>query len=276
MLDQDKPILCRVRFATLASAIVLIWDVLLTMDLEVSRVWSGKLSLGTILFMMNRYLPIVLIVFQVIWLGGIVTFGIAQSLLITRTHALYRNRYLLVALLMMWFGSIVMMATIFLYLFIKFVTVLPANPFVPGCSVPCFHPICRTLIKIFSVPFFGLETVIFMLTVYKTYETYQLTGRKHLSYLSKIISRDGLMYYIIIISLAIFNITLWWAGPENLGDLGQSLMTSIQATVCSRLFLNLRKMLGPQHHPALNLTKILESYQQRQRGSMERETISSA
>lgn len=56
--------LAATKYTTVASATILVWDIIVTVDQEVSMVWSAKLSLGTTLFFCNRYLPICMFVLE--------------------------------------------------------------------------------------------------------------------------------------------------------------------------------------------------------------------
>ncbi|KAL5501645.1 hypothetical protein ACEPAH_8905 [Sanghuangporus vaninii] len=45
------------RYYLTAAAVVLFLDILLTLDVEIERVWKGKFSWASLLFCVNRYLP---------------------------------------------------------------------------------------------------------------------------------------------------------------------------------------------------------------------------
>ncbi|KAF9457892.1 hypothetical protein BDZ94DRAFT_1301588 [Collybia nuda] len=278
------------RYATLASVTLLVWDTLLTMDQQVSRVWFAKPTIGRTLFIINRYLPIVLMAYQVIYLfytppsievcekgflisglGGVVNFWTIQSVLITRIYALYQKRYLVALLLFLSFASTVAMATILIYLFVRFMFFLPLGSLpIPGCTPLCIDPLCETLMRSFSIPFFVLEAAILLLTVYKTLETLKRTGWKHLSHLSQIVYRDGLIYYLVIVLVAALNVILWLRATSSLGDLGQrqvfqSLLLGLQSTICSRLFLNIREVMAPRQSFVYVFSGAFETLQQHHR-----------
>ncbi|KAF9465291.1 hypothetical protein BDZ94DRAFT_1254181 [Collybia nuda] len=270
------------RYSSLASFALLIWDTLLTMDHQVSRVWLTRRSLGRTLFIINRYVPIVLTLINIIYqfspsftmtfcqagflvtgLGGVLNFGTIQAMLLVRTHALYNNKNLLIVLLLMWLSSTATMVAILMHISLKgFMTYAPPGSIpVPGCIPVCNDPSCGPLMKGFYIPFSALETVIFVLTIYKTFETCRLTGWRHSSSLSQVIHRDGIIYYIVIISITVFNMVVWWVSQASLGDLGQNLLLALQSTICSRLVLNIRESVDIKTSP--NITGIYESYQRR-------------
>ncbi|PPQ65257.1 hypothetical protein CVT24_011412 [Panaeolus cyanescens] len=45
------------KYATVASVTLLLWDMVLTLELELRRVWFAPKTLGTTLFILNRYIP---------------------------------------------------------------------------------------------------------------------------------------------------------------------------------------------------------------------------
>ncbi|KAH6904215.1 hypothetical protein BKA70DRAFT_1297396 [Coprinopsis sp. MPI-PUGE-AT-0042] len=115
-------------------------------------------------------------------------------------------------------------------------------PGIPGCAVDCSDPMCRTLLTVFWVPFFILETLIVTLTVWKSWTSYTAIGTKKSPFVS-IIYRDGLVYYAVIMSLSIANLVIWTTAPQTLAYLAVSMMRSIHVTISSRLLLNIRGML---------------------------------
>ncbi|TFK23198.1 hypothetical protein FA15DRAFT_656892 [Coprinopsis marcescibilis] len=99
---------------------VLLFDMMLTLDEEVSSVWTKKMSLGARLFFLNRYLPPVVFAFDIgdtsklslalnILLRvlrcrtlsmvstflSVITIGTVKAILVLRTYALYQKRIVL-------------------------------------------------------------------------------------------------------------------------------------------------------------------------------------
>ncbi|KAH6915690.1 hypothetical protein BKA70DRAFT_1253505 [Coprinopsis sp. MPI-PUGE-AT-0042] len=252
------------KFAYVASATLLFWDMGLTFRQEVSRVWGAKRTLGTTLFFCNRYLPPAIFIFdlyaQFRWnpsmkfcknyelastLLDFVAIAIVEAVLVMRTHALYQNVKLLWFLCALAVAATVNMLTCFLM-------ILPKETFVPastlglhGCLSGCASPLCKPLLIAFWVPFIVFETTIFLLTAYKSWQAYKVGADRRSSRLIGILFRDGLIYYIVIICVSLFNFFIWVFDPFA-SYLAVGLLKCLQATICSRLLLNIRGMLEPQ------------------------------
>ncbi|KAH6904214.1 hypothetical protein BKA70DRAFT_540715 [Coprinopsis sp. MPI-PUGE-AT-0042] len=55
------------KYSYVSATMILFWDICLTFDLEVQRVWKTKSSLGKCLFIFNRYVPPILFIFDLIY-----------------------------------------------------------------------------------------------------------------------------------------------------------------------------------------------------------------
>ncbi|KAH6915695.1 hypothetical protein BKA70DRAFT_1418624 [Coprinopsis sp. MPI-PUGE-AT-0042] len=273
------------KYIYVAAAIIMFWDMCLTFDLEVQRVWKTKSSLGKYLFIFNRYIPPILFIFDLIYVPqtnyipvlpshcmslprldsnsandraihscrnsflpssvlGILAIGTVEFVLVLRTYALYHKQWLLYTMIFLCIGSCATMAAAVGYLFGHYITFLPPGslPGLPGCTSDCSHPMCRTLLTVFWVPFFVLETLIVVLTVWKSWTSYTSIGAKKSPFVS-IVYRDGLMYYAVIMSVSIANLVVWTTAPQTLSYLATSMMRSLQVTISSRILLNIRGML---------------------------------
>ncbi|KAF8194697.1 hypothetical protein BJ912DRAFT_924159 [Pholiota molesta] len=229
------------KYATVASATVLVWDIALTFDREVSRVWRVKKTVGTTLFFLqvqNRYLPPLLFGFDLFsqfvsapsinihQYSYLVSIAIIECVLVMRTQALYPYRRVLLFLSTLCIASMVVMLTCFLLVF-KMETFLPADEIgLRGCLSGCTSPLCRPLLIAFWVPFLAFETLL----------AARMSGS---TTILRILARDGILYYIVIMSVSICNFLIWILDPFA-SYLAVGLMKSLQATICSRLLLNLR------------------------------------
>jgi len=249
------------KYATVASATFLVWDMALTLDVEISRVWHVKQTLGTTLFFLNRYIPPLLFAFDLAsqfmaspsiqfcknyeitsTILDLVSIAVIECVLVMRTHALYQNKVLLSLLASLCIASMAVMLTCFLIVF-KYETFIPASTIgFRGCLSGCTSSLCQPLLIAFWVPFFLFETLVFVLTLWKSYKSFKilrLTGSRNII---KILVRDGVMYYVVIMSVSICNFLIWILDPFA-SYLAVGLMKSLQATICSRLLLNLRGIL---------------------------------
>ncbi|KAJ2928535.1 hypothetical protein H1R20_g8559, partial [Candolleomyces eurysporus] len=161
------------KYCSVVALTVLVYDIILTMDKEVSTVWGSRWTFGKCLYFLTRYMsPAVFIIdlFQLLaWdipvsiqaqlssrcrtlqlsatITGIVVVTMVEGILIIRTYALYPSRFLLTSLILLALLSL-------------------------GTMLGCFLTIYQKEILAFWLPFFLLETVVFILTAWKTFADY--------------------------------------------------------------------------------------------------------
>ncbi|KAL1760806.1 hypothetical protein FB107DRAFT_255988 [Schizophyllum commune] len=231
---------------SVASMTVMVYDMLLTLSEEVATIWSGKGSIGKYLFLVNRYVAPILFTFDLYCackraylppnLLGIASLTSVEFILVLRTYALYRSKALLALLSFFCAISAATMMGASLYLSVNVVEL--QNPSFPppiqvGCTAKCASPICRRLLTAFWIPFFFTETVIFILTLRKSYGS--VVGMTSQSKLVQVFYRDGFMYYV---GISIANLLVWIAAPVSLSYIATSVMRSLQVTVGSRYVLS--------------------------------------
>ncbi|KAL1689867.1 hypothetical protein GGG16DRAFT_93061 [Schizophyllum commune] len=244
--------------SALAAAFVALSNV---RDSKVATIWSGKGSIGKYLFLVNRYVAPILFTFDLYYqlsphpslevtlidckraylppnLLGIASLTSVEFILVLRTYALYRSKALLALLSFFCAISAATMMGASLYLSVNVVEL--QNPSFPppiqvGCTANCASPICRRLLTAFWIPFFFTETVIFILTLRKSYGS--VVGMTSQSKLVQVFYRDGFMYYV---GISIANLLVWIAAPVSLSYIATSVMRSLQVTVGSRILLNIR------------------------------------
>ncbi|KAF9038707.1 hypothetical protein BJ165DRAFT_1597042 [Panaeolus papilionaceus] len=254
-----------------ASATLLLWDMALTFELELRRVWFAPKTLGTTLFILPnschtrlqicKSCALILSANYLIRVDSsckgyqiastilqLVSIAIVESVLVMRTNALYQNKRLFILLIGLCFISMVNMLALFLAL-LHFEILNSSNVFgVRGCISACVHAICRPLFIGFWVPFLFFETLVFFLTIWKSYasfETYRRAQRAGRDTLVDVIIRDGLIYFVVIMAVSLCNFLIWITDPFA-SYLAVGLLKSLQATICSRMLLNLRGMLERQ------------------------------
>ncbi|KAJ2913361.1 hypothetical protein MD484_g7057, partial [Candolleomyces efflorescens] len=130
-----------------------------------------------------------------------------------------------------------------------------------GCIQFCQGPLCHALLVAFWLPFFLLETIVFTLTAWKTFGDYLQHDEKSQSPsttgnglvqdtieiirldktfarkptgLIEVITRDGFVYYLIILAMSAANMLVWLFAPFSLAYMGIALLKSIQVIICSR------------------------------------------
>lgn len=248
------------KYTYVASMTLMVYDMLLTLPEEVSTMWSGRPSIGRYMFLVNRYVAPVLFIFDLYyqlaphltlefckraWLPpnilGIISLTSVESILVLRTHALYRNKALLFVLCLLCCINAATMIGATFYLRLHVITFQEATfppPVQLGCTEQCSLPICRTLLTAFWIPFFFTETVIFGLTLWKSYSS--TLGMTSHSKLVQVFYRDGFIYYIVAMLISITNLLVWILAPDSLSYIVTSVMRALQVSVGSRILLNIR------------------------------------
>ncbi|KAF9054626.1 hypothetical protein BJ165DRAFT_1590508 [Panaeolus papilionaceus] len=176
----------------------------------------------------------------------LVMITIAETILVMRTHTLYRSKPLLLILATLCLISIINMLVTSL-LVIRLETISSAAAInIRGCLSECVHPVCNHLLIGFWIPYLLFETLVFCLTLWKSYLSFRELKKARFPGRAltciEIIARDGLVYYVVIMAVSIVNFLIWIVDPFA-SYLAVGLLKSLQSTICSRLLLNIRGML---------------------------------
>ncbi|KZP10736.1 hypothetical protein FIBSPDRAFT_1051127 [Athelia psychrophila] len=235
-------------YAVTACGALLTYDILTSLDKEVQYVWMTPWSFGTVLYLLNRYLPYV-DAFMAVTLfsttnspekcqiGNIVLtwFVVAGSLisegvLMVRTYAIWgRKRNILFGLIGLWVATMVTV-TVITYLEVSSWEYGP-SPF-PNQS-GCFPVHVSKIIFVAYIMLIFCETCIVILTMIK--------GAQHLrqtrsAWILKMY-QDGLLFYFYTLMTSVVNIIVPLTAPpgyENLFGIPQRLLHSL---FCARVLL---------------------------------------
>ncbi|KAH8799527.1 hypothetical protein DL96DRAFT_1824255 [Flagelloscypha sp. PMI_526] len=237
---------------------ILVWDWIITIGLEVKYVWPSKWTLGKVLFFMTRYLPVidavVCLSLSQVALGNssvycpthfhaetwFLTTGmhVAEFILVLRTWAICdRNRAILVGLLLF-------QAAIFVYngaaLEVFFRSIVWAGPEftgIPGCFMKSASG------KIFfSVTFINiaiLESFIFITTMIAC-----IRKDRRKSHLVEIIWRDGLIFFLLIGVVSVFNVVIMFTVPPTYWFVLTPFQLVMHSVATSRILLHMREEAG--------------------------------
>ncbi|KAF7760848.1 hypothetical protein Agabi119p4_10257 [Agaricus bisporus var. burnettii] len=240
-----------------ACATLLVYDHLCTLDQEVAHVWSNPLSGGSILFMLNRYLPYVdtfmSLNLQVLSLNDpqsclkqntvltwFIVFGIilSETILILRTVALWGRRRIIIIILCCSSGLTFIPAIVITELEIRSLEYIPSLlPHLPGCRLGRASPII-----IFSYILLALsETTVGILTAIQAYRSLRFSHSPWVKQMYK----DGLLYYVYVLALSIANVLVAALAPRYLANWLASPQRVIHSVLCNRVLLQiLRQRTG--------------------------------
>ncbi|RXW16311.1 hypothetical protein EST38_g9536 [Candolleomyces aberdarensis] len=180
------------KYCSVVALTVLVYDIILTMDKEVSTVWGSRWTFGKCLYLLNCWHGIFLSRRTInqydqeiqahlssrcrslqlsATITGIAVVTMIEGILIIRTYALYPSRLLLTSLILLALLSLGTMLGCFLTIYQKEIFI--PNMFgISGCLQFCVGPLCHSLLVAFWLPFFLLETIVFILTAWKTFADY--------------------------------------------------------------------------------------------------------
>ncbi|KAJ3785711.1 hypothetical protein GGU10DRAFT_332878 [Lentinula aff. detonsa] len=239
-------------------SVILIYDYLLTFDIEIERFWKRETKrFASILFFINRYMtllgniPIVLLFF---WpepgrgaldlfaqiLIFLVQFNISV-LFVLRMYAIYSSSRRIVAFLSVVLTAMVVNNVVQLYLADRtgLAAVDPPSAVAQIGSIPSFSNAQGLHLAYLWIGIFAFDFCVFSLTLWKTYYMYKdgyISGG-----IGTVVMRDGLMYFGIITLANLGNILVFAFGPEFTKGLLPVFSSIISSVIMSRLMLNLRE-----------------------------------
>ncbi|KAF7289790.1 hypothetical protein MIND_01353200 [Mycena indigotica] len=257
------------RHLVFVPFVVILYDYLLTLDVEVSRYWGTRVTWGSALFFANRYVALlgtvpIVVEFslttsdpakrQVRLITPCFAFHIYHEffavfsqllvaiLLITRTYALYeRNKAVLALMVLVTLGALT--NGLVLLLFGSSHDTLDDRLKLLGC--PGATP--RDAAIRSGIAWTGMlvfDVTIFLLTVFKALR-HGIRGRN----LFSMLLRDGAMYFAIIIAANAWNIETYITGGPIISGAVTTLTNVMSSVIISRLMLNLRdpRILSSHH-----------------------------
>ncbi|KAF9547693.1 hypothetical protein CPC08DRAFT_715761 [Agrocybe pediades] len=258
LLATTSKHLLAVKYFQIAAYVMLIYDHMLTLSMEVERIWKRKFSGASMLFLINRYVtPLQFIViidaFQdpvwtkevslrgafvpevcdrfVAFEGGS-TIALIAFLMILRVYALYgRNNWILAFLGFLWTMQIALSS---LGISTGFAVPLPAG--LVGCI---FSGENRFSPMLWAAPLIT-DTFIFSLIMWQT-RAYLIRSATHSPTL-QVFVRDGLLYFIAISAANLLNMLTFILAPLDLKTAAASFSQILTSTMVSRLILNLRSV----------------------------------
>ncbi|TFK71031.1 hypothetical protein BDN72DRAFT_838271 [Pluteus cervinus] len=226
------------RYLTVASSTLYLYDLLLTFDLEVDHLWPSKWTLTKVVYLLQRYLPLIdTVILAITWQFGdinpwtcevlirvsswsfVIGITLSEVILMHRTLAVWgNNRKLRIAVFLFFLGCILpifwMMNGYHETLTCSFVlsTMEPTADIrwidhstpIPGMH--CFatgksrsNYLCWTLLTVY-------DTGLLVLISIPAFQIRRSGGP--VSILCQVVYRDGILYYLYVVALSAINIIL--------------------------------------------------------------------
>ncbi|KZV80911.1 hypothetical protein EXIGLDRAFT_732105 [Exidia glandulosa HHB12029] len=265
------------RMCNIAGLTLLVYDLLLTVDMEVRHFWKWETSGAVrprgrehfsflrILFFMNRYLPLATQILNVvgsvlvaaplqtdgtqgrIWSQQILAFtailewfAVPACIVLYRTCALYgRNRQVIFGLVSFYLTAVVVTILIVVLTLRKYSVSAELAPGV-NLNFHACHSVSpsQTLYTVFITPLIYDVT----LCVVAVYALVDLRRRGTNSYLLQAMAQHTIAYCIVITIADSTNLIIYAAAESALRHVFDPLMFAIVSISCSRLLLHLREV----------------------------------
>ncbi|KAJ7507383.1 hypothetical protein B0H11DRAFT_1971517 [Mycena galericulata] len=244
-----------VRYMHVVDITILLFDYSVTMDLEMSLMWSSKWSLSKFLFFLSRYSPLfdvpVLLYYSMMpnlsfelcsqlhaaasW-GTIFGIAVAEAILILRTYALSgRKRSVLIFFTTVWTIAI-LSSIVLLELFLRSVIYgPPPSPDVPGCFLVDGDVVFA------SVPFVLVllnDTIIMAYTLWIGLRNYRHSRNP----LILALYRDGIKYYIFLSIISLINVATLLQAPKPMAQLFNTFLRVVHSVLSTRILLHVRNI----------------------------------
>ncbi|KAG8936849.1 hypothetical protein FRC02_010711 [Tulasnella sp. 418] len=245
------------RYLAVASYAAMLYDHLITYDVEVSAVWMKPLNLVSVLFLFNRYtVPIFIAINMYDKGGGAQYISDTLYVAISRIPSSNANHmpqlltHALVALRVsaLWGKNYVLKIIISVLFVLYLIATLVVATFVGKQSSPSFHfdktmHMCIGEISEEAfwtwVPALLFESVLFALTIVKAIHYRRSSFSMHVA---QTLYRDGIIYFIVIALCTIFNVIAWTVLPSSFVGLAKYSTFSLVNMTGSRMIINLRSL----------------------------------
>ncbi|KAJ6518199.1 hypothetical protein C8R47DRAFT_1232260 [Mycena vitilis] len=228
-------------------ATVLAYDWLCTLDQEMTHLWNQPLSMGTMIFVLNRYLPFVDIGIGVAgifthnspeicltlnkFIGWLDVIGvlISEVVLMLRTFAIWeRKRAVVVSLSVLAFCLAIPMFVVGQLELDSLVYFSRGQ----GCELAKASPI----ILLAYVMLMVLETTIFVLTVIKAYRDLRRTRQPWI----RQFYRDGILFYVYLLAMSLANLVVPIISPPEYKNWLLSPQRVLHSVLCTRVLFFIR------------------------------------
>ncbi|KAJ7590046.1 hypothetical protein C8J56DRAFT_1025276 [Mycena floridula] len=224
------------NYGYVAAEVLVVMDILLTLDLEVHLVWPQRASPGKILFLL------------------LYEFYAFESILALKTYALYQTRW---SIYLLWFGVVVPSLMVTITIIYMYCNAINWNHLLPGtgCVPDCTGKICTFDVVIYLVQFAGFDTMVVWLTAWRAYTVYR--ARREIvrdslvdqmypySGFLGLFFRDGLIYYSCILIIAVLNILATLIAPGELLLFSTKMTQALSTITCFSHRLDITKEVTP-------------------------------
>jgi len=233
---------------------VLLYDYVLTFGEEAEFIWQQKMNFGNILFILNRYMPMIDLVitlnsytnrgvqqdkFCLLWFNievwiRLLCSWVINVLLLLRTWAIWgRSRTMLICLSILLVVCMLAASGLSLYSSLTVAEIPSLNSIRPCLyTIPNTNVLYATLVSCIV-----FDCTVLILTLVKIVPAWQPGG---VTPLITQLLKDGIQYFVMIFLIAIANIIMIHIAPTALATTLSILYIVAASTLGCRMILNLR------------------------------------
>ncbi|KAH9896783.1 hypothetical protein C8Q73DRAFT_789102 [Cubamyces lactineus] len=277
LLLEALPAIEKTRYAELSSTVIILFDHIITLDQEINLIWHSHWSLGKILFLLNRYYALCIVIFNNYalfnnnnltdshsthrsppfsclswfrWQGwtGVITFVIAELILQLRLYALYfRDRRILACMVSVCLGAAASSAYVMGSGLSHITSVAVTLPHTR--STVCVPSGLPGNFYAFWIPMLISESVLCGLALFRGFQSYRpgsnvfQSGRR----IIEILVRDSLSYFVIIFATYLVNAILFLTRPDSEVEIPIGFAVALSVVMSNRLCLNVRGYIRAEH-----------------------------
>ncbi|KAJ7598868.1 hypothetical protein C8J56DRAFT_915214 [Mycena floridula] len=250
LLPHPMNVLFAANAGTTATAAMLTYDYFLTCGLEIEYIWSRPWSVSAVLFLINRYLPLVdvslsltlrftpqtqdscLRKIEAVTLIGLFAIVLCEVILMLRTSAMWSNRRSIVIIFSIltlvlvgnFIAVVILQKTIFTGIIQHFLH-LPESP-------PCDVLSGVIVLSPWYIAVAASETIIGALMISKAVKDLPRSNSHWVAQLY----REGIIFYLGIIVISLLNATVPFFAPQVAGSLSM-LQRGAHSIICNRILL---------------------------------------
>ncbi|KAF9461228.1 hypothetical protein BDZ94DRAFT_1264300 [Collybia nuda] len=268
-----------VRICQLASMVVVLYDHAIKFPEEVDLIWRRKWSTPSILYILIRYLTATLLVLSSVvfftpstpqrvshrlvfvkfqaW-STTFLFFFMQAILQIRLCAMYNNsRKVKICLSVAFSTQVIVLSTLLIIGHVPLGAVAEPFPGIYMCTamnMPKWYPAWWAPVVLLDLGFFWLALRV---GIRNLKEMRSLSGGDtRISMLRRIMLRDSILYYLVILSINVVNAFVWMGLKGITYEIPQGFSVAAVSILGCRLVLNLRYAY---HYPISDNTQLHQS-----------------
>jgi len=247
-----------VDWVTAVCMTILLYDSIITFDREVNTIWNLKFSIPKILFFLNRYVVVGMLVFNAIassqthlaapfcvfylrWLTCTltVTITVVEGILVARVYALYKgNIFGTMFALALYFVSVGVLVSLTVVDYVsEKVDIVNDFAELPGCyasSVP-------GMIAGYWISPLIAESVFFFMVIRRAAGWWR--NQTPAPPTLVLLARDSAIYFLVIFVLLFVNLFVFEYGPPFLSSMMVTPSNTAGCIAGSRMLLNMRRLV---------------------------------